>query len=147
MLKSGVTREDKRFVDYYKDKAKAEVLVAEIEAQQKIERALNMKTSQSPTSEKNKLGDEGSPEIDSEIKKKAAQSYKTRKPFTENLIRSEAFGDEKQKALRGKARQQLFGADEITHPDGFIIIKMLDMMDEQQLLELNYKICKHFEHE
>lgn len=133
-------REDRRFVDYYKDKTKLEQMVAQIEAKQKTEMSLNLKQPASPSADQIKMS-EGSLDRDSAIKKLPDHDYKVTVPFNENLIRSEAFADEKQKALRGKARQQLFGADEITHPDGFVLIKMLDMMDEQQLLELNYKIC------
>ena len=41
----------------------------------------------------------------------------------------------------------MFGADDIHYPEGITIYRMLDEMNEEQLLALNDKLCKKYEHE
>lgn len=43
--------------------------------------------------------------------------------------------------FKGKQRQRLFGADELVYPEGFEIGKMVDLLNEEEMVELNIKIC------
>lgn len=60
-----------------------------------------------------------------------------RKPFTEELIDSMSLNFSKPLEFKGKERQRIFGADPPVIPDGLTIFKMLEAMNEQQMLELN----------
>lgn len=73
---------------------------------------------------------------------------KPRHGFTENLYDSESLVDSKFLEFNGKARANIFGADQQVYPDSLTTcFKMLSLMNEKQLLDLNEKLCAKFEHE
>jgi len=74
------------------------------------------------------------------------KNYVYKKPFTENLLESQSLKD-RGMSLQGKARQRVFGADDLKFPEGMTIMKALDWMSEKELLELNEMLCKKYETE
>ena len=46
---------------------------------------------------------------------------------------------------KGKARQRVFGAEDINLPTDLSIFRLLNHFNEKQLLELNEKLCQQYE--
>ena len=69
-----------------------------------------------------------------------SQKYKSKTPFMEDVIESESLIVGKTLEFKGKARQRIFGADEIMIPEGFDIHKLVDYLNEEEMVELNIKL-------
>ena len=64
-------------------------------------------------------------------------AIKERTPFTKNLFESESLVGSKVLELKGRERARVFGAENLEVPETMTVFKILSLMTEKQLINLN----------